>query len=156
MLLRPIRPEDEPALRYAFTLLSPESIRMRFFGALKEMSHALGARLTQIDYEREMALVLTDPPGTADAQLYGVARISADPDNETAEYAIIVRDDMTGQGLGEMLMRRIIAYARDRGIGEIFGDVLIGNDAMLALCRQIGFSVTEGQAAGTVRVSLRL
>lgn len=155
-LLRPIRPEDEPALRYAFSLLSPESIRMRFFAPLKEMSHQLGARLTQIDYEREMALVLSDPPGTGEVQLYGVVRISADPDNEKAEFAVIVRDDMTGQGLGELLMRRIIAYARGRGTGAIFGDVLVGNEVMLALCRQLGFTVSEGPAAGTVRVELNL
>jgi acetyltransferase len=156
VLLRPVRPEDEPALRYAFSLLSPESIRMRFFAPLKEMSHALGARLTQIDYDREMALVLTDPPATAEPQMYAVVRISADPDNEKAEFAIIVRDDLTGRGLGEKLMRRIIDYARDRGIGELFGDVLVGNDAMLALCRRMGFSVVGGPGAGTVRVALRL
>jgi acetyltransferase len=129
---------------------------MRFFGPLKELSHALGARLTQIDYEREMALVLTDPAGTRDPQLYAVVRISADPDNESAEFAIIVRDDMTGQGLGERLMRRIIDYARARGIGRLFGDVLAGNDAMLALCRGLGFTVAAGPADGTVRVTLRL
>ena len=155
-LLRPIRPEDEPALRYAFTLLSPESIRMRFFAPLKEISHALGARLTQIDYDREMALVLTDPPPTADPQIYAVVRISADPDNEKAEFAIIVRDDHTGRGLGERLMRRIIDYARDRGIGEIFGDVLVGNEAMLALCHRMGFTAVERPGAGTIRVALRL
>jgi acetyltransferase len=120
------------------------------------MSHALGARLTQIDYDREMALVLTDPPPTAEPQMYAVVRISADPDNEKAEFAIIVRDDLTGRGLGEKLMRRIIDYARGGGIGELFGDVLVGNDAMLALCRRMGFSVVRGPGAGTVRVALRL
>lgn len=156
LLLRPIRPEDEPALRYAFSLLSPESIRMRFFAPLKEMTHALGARLTQIDYEREMALVLTDPAGTPEPQMYGVVRISADPDNEKAEFAVIVRDDMTGQGLGELLMRRIMDYARSRGIGELFGDVLVGNEAMLGLCRRLGFGIIGGPVAGSVRVALRL
>jgi acetyltransferase len=156
LLLRPVRPEDEPALRHAFSLLSPESIRMRFFAPLKEMSHTLGARLTQIDYDREMALVLTDPAPADPPQMYGVVRISADPDNEAAEYAVIVRDDMTGQGLGEMLMRRIIAYARQRGIGRLYGDVLSGNDAMLALCRRLGFTISEVPLAGTVRVTLSL
>lgn len=156
LLLRPIRPEDEPALRHAFTLLSPQSIRMRFFAHLKEMSHALGARLTQIDYEREMALILTDPRGTPDSQIYAVVRISADPDNEAAEFAVIVRDDMTGQGLGEILMRRMIDYARGRGIGNLFGDVLVGNDTMLAFCRRLGFTVDPRPVADTVRVALRL
>lgn len=156
LLLRPIRPEDEPALVYAFGKLSPQSIRMRFFGQIKEMSHAMGARLTQIDYDREMALVLTDPEAIAEPQIYAVVRLSADPDNESAEYAVIVRDDMTGRGLGEMLMRRIIDYARSRGIGRLWGDVMVGNDAMLAICRAMGFTVSEGPSTGTVRVTLPL
>ncbi len=156
LLLRPIRPEDEPALRHAFTLLSLQSIRMRFFAHLREMSHALGARLTQIDYEREMALVLTDPRGTPDPQIYAVVRISADPDNEAAEFAVIVSDNMTGQGLGEILMRRMIDYARGRGIGSLFGEVLVGNAPMLALCRRLGFTIDPGSVTDTVRVALRL
>ena len=86
----------------------------------------------------------------------GGYRLANIPDNETAEFAVIVRDDMTGKGLGEMLMRRIIDYARDRRIGELYGDVLSGNDTMLALCRRLGFAVSQGPATGTARVTLRL
>ena len=85
-----------------------------------------------------------------------MGRRGAAPDNERAEYAIAVSDDMVGQGLGEMLMHRIVDYARGRGIGEIFGDVLVGNDAMLAICRQMGFTAAEGPGPGTIRVTLRL
>jgi len=138
-LLRPIVPEDEHPLQDGFAKLTPEEVRLRFFIPLKTLDHVRAARFTQIDYDREMALVLTDPgiPGTK--EIYGVVRIGADPDNERAEFAIIVRGDMTGQGLGTMLMQRIIDYSRDRGIGEIFGDVLRENANMLQLCDHLGF-----------------
>jgi len=157
LLLRPVRPEDEPALRRAFAKLSPQAVRMRFFAPLRELSHALGARLTQLDYDREMALVLADPGTAGPADIYGVVRISADPDNERAEFAVIVRDDMTGKGIGRLLMRRIIDYAAGRGIGEIFGDVLAENAPMLDMCRRLGFVVDDGFGeAGVVHLRLRL
>ncbi|HLB80756.1 MAG TPA: GNAT family N-acetyltransferase, partial [Dongiaceae bacterium] len=157
LLLRPVRPEDEPAFRRAFAKLSPQAVRMRFFAPLSELSHALGARLTQLDYDREMALVLADPGPAGPAEIYGVVRIGADPDNERAEFAVIVRDDMTGKGIGRLLMRRIIDYAAGRGIGEIFGDVLAENAPMLDMCRRLGFVIEDGFGeAGVVRVHLRL
>ena len=156
LLLRPIRPEDEPALRHAFAQLSPTSIRMRFFAPIKELSHALGARLTQIDYEREMALVLTDPAGSADPQLHAVVRGGAAAGNARGAYALAGSDARVGPGRGAVLLPRIVDYARGRGIGEIFGDVLVGNDAMLAICRQMGFTAAEGPGPGTIRVTLRL
>ncbi len=156
-LLRPIRPEDEPALREAFGSLSPRAVRMRFFAPMKELSHRMAARLTQIDYEREMALVLADPGPAGRVKLYGVVRLIADPDNESAEYAIALRDEMAGHGLGTLLMRHIIDYARDRNIGEIHGDVLSENRVMLELARHLGFSLGGGPEMGeVVRVSLRL
>ena len=118
------------------------------------MSHALAARLTQIDYEREMALLLTDPD--AGGEIYGVIRLMSDPDNLRAEFAVVVRDDMAGQGLGTLLMQKIIAYARSRGLGEIFGDVLAENETMLDLCRRLGFAVTPMAVDGVLRVTLAL
>jgi acetyltransferase len=123
-LLRPIRPEDEPAFHRFFASLSPEDIRLRFLHPMKLMPKTMAARLTQIDYDREMALVLTDGGGRQRPNLHGVVRISADPDNEKAEFAIMLRSGKTGLGLGPMLMRRIIDYARSRGIKPIFGEVL--------------------------------
>jgi acetyltransferase len=152
--LRPVRPEDEPAFLRGFASLSPRTVRLRFFAPLKEMSHALAARLTQIDYEREMALLLTDPrPG---GEIYGVIRLMADPDNRRAEFAVVVRDDMAGQGLGTLLMQRIIAYAKARGLAEIFGDVLAENETMLDLCRRLGFSIAPVATDGVLRVTLGL
>jgi len=140
LMLRPIRPEDEPSFQNLFTQLSMEEIRLRFLHYMKILSHAMAARLTQIDYDRQMALVLTDPPGKEGVrELYGAVRISADPDNERAEFAILLRGDMTGMGLGPLLMRRIIDYSRKRGIGELYGDVLADNKSMLTLARAFGF-----------------
>ena len=139
LMLRPIHPEDEPMLIEAFHKLSPENVRLRFFAPVKELTHETAAALTQIDYDRQMALVLADPSRPGIAQLYAVARFSADPDNEKAEFALTVRDDMTGMGLGTVLLRRLIEYARRRGIHEIFGHVLRENLRMLALGRSLGF-----------------
>jgi acetyltransferase len=139
LLLRPIRPEDEPMLIAAFHKLSPENVRLRFFAPVKELTHDTAAGLTQIDYDREMALVLAEDARPGAAELYAVARFSTDPDQEKAEFALTVRDDVTGRGFGPLLMRRLIDYARERGIGEIFGHVLRENGAMLAICRSLGF-----------------
>ncbi|HUL07676.1 MAG TPA: bifunctional acetate--CoA ligase family protein/GNAT family N-acetyltransferase [Candidatus Acidoferrum sp.] len=142
-LLRPIRPEDEPQLITAFARLSPQSIRMRFFSTMRELPHSLAARLTQIDYDREMALVLTEPGPAGRQPIYGVVRVAADPDNERAEFAIVVRDDMAGRGLGMLLMGRMLSYAERRGIREVFGDVLAENKRMLDIARRLDFDVAQ-------------
>jgi len=108
-LVRPVRPEDAPAVRDFFARLTPEDVRLRFFSMLHALPTALLARLTQIDYDRQMALVLFDREGIA-----GISRIAADPDNAKAEFAITVRSDLKGHGLGLLLMREIVDYARAR------------------------------------------
>ena len=140
-LLRPIRPEDEPLLQGMIQRCSPEDVRLRFFTPLRELSHPQAARLTQIDYDREMALVAIAPDDKSPEKdaLYGVVRIAADPDNERAEYGVMVRSDLKGQGLGHALMDEILAYARNRGIGQVFGEVLRENTTMLAMCQDLGF-----------------
>lgn len=137
-LVRPIRPEDEPGLRAAFDRLSDEEVRMRFMYRLNALSHSHAARLTQIDYDREMALVLTDPGSDDPEAILGVVRLMADPDLEDAEFAIIVAGHLTRRGLGRMLLERLIAYARQRGIHRLCGDVLPENRAMLALATRVG------------------
>jgi acetyltransferase len=157
LLLRPIRPEDEPRLVEAFAALSPATVRMRFFSGMRELRHGLAARLTQIDYDREMALVLTTPGPAGRQPILGVVRLAADPDGERAEYAIVVVDALAGRGLGRLLMERMLAYARRRGVGEVFGWVLAENERMLALCRRLGFAVKRAPDRGDVlRVSLSL
>ena len=157
LLLRPIRPEDEPSLQAAFANMTAEEIRLRFLVPVKTLTHVAAVRFTQLDYDREMGLILTEPGIPGRTPIYGVVNIIADPDNERAEYAIIVRHDMTALGLGTFLMRRIIDYARARGIREIFGDVLHENRPMLRLCSALGF--TEARVPdepSLVRVTLRL
>ena len=157
VLLRPIVPEDEPSLQTAFTKLTAEEVRLRFFAPKKTLSHFAAVRFTQIDYDREMGLILTEPGRPGQTEIFGVANLIADPDNRSAEYAIVVRHDMVGLGLGIVLMRRIIDYARSRGIKEIFGDVLRENRPMLKLCKILGFSQSRfPDDPGVTRVTLRL
>ena len=154
MLLRPIKPEDAPALEQFFARLSPEDVRLRFFTAMRSLPPTLLARLTQIDYDREMAFLLVDEKSH---EMLGVSRFVADPDNLRAEFAVSVRSDLKGHGLGRLLMQRLIAYAKERGTGELVGDVLEENARMLALCRELGFSIeTQTENRGIVRAFVRL
>jgi acetyltransferase len=153
IVLRPIRPEDEAQHRAFIERLAPEDVRMRVFHARRELPRSELARLTQIDYEREMALIATEalPDGTA--QTLGVVRAISDPDNVDAEFAIVVRSDLKARGLGRLLMQRIIDYASRRGTQRLVGDVLRENEAMLGLARCSGFTVDASRSDdGTVRV----
>jgi len=154
--VRAIRPEDEAAIVDLFARMKPEDVRSRFFAALKELPPALLARLTHIDHDREMALVAL-VPGSADT-LLGVARLSAAPDNASAEYAVVVRSDWKGHGLGYALVHAIIDHARERGIGEIFGVILAENQPMIDMARDLGFAITANPEDATTviaRLSLR-
>ena len=136
--LRPIVPSDEMLYEAFLQHVTPLDLRMRLFAPQKGLSHKFLARLTQIDYARDMAFVAL---AEADGALLGVVRFSADPDYERAEYAVLVRSDLKGRGLGWQLMRHLIDYAAATGIRELFGHVLAGNTTMLAMCRELGFSV---------------
>jgi len=158
-LIRPIRPEDEPLIHDMVAHVHIEDMRLRFFAPMKRLSHQMAARLTQIDYDREMALVAARNDGTAEEPreaIYGTVRITADPDNERAEYAVLLRSAMKGQGLGFKLMREILTYAETRGIKEVFGEVLRENVGMLSLCRDLGFTQHDNpDDPGIVEVSYR-
>ena len=155
--IRPIRPEDEPRLQEAFLRLTPEDVRLRFFSPLRVLHHDFAAQLTQIDYDRAMAFVVLEQPGDDASSIVGVARLTADPDRERAEYAVTVRSDWQGRGLGYALMRKMIDYARAKGIRELFGYVLRENETMLAMSRELGFTVTgSDEGPGVLRVSLAL
>lgn len=156
--IRPVLPEDEPLVHTMFERMTAEDIRLRFFAPMKKLSHQAAARLTQIDYDREMGLVAVAPnPETGLTEMYGIVRIAADPDNLHAEYAVMVRSDMKGKGLGFMLMNRILDYARKAGIKEIFGEVLRENTSMLAMCRTLGFVRKETpNDPGVIEVRIEL
>ncbi len=155
--IRPIRPEDEPVFQTLFSGLSADEIRMRFLHSMRTLSHSQAARLTQIDYDREMALVIAAPADAREQELYAHVQLLSDPDNERGEFSILVRRDISGKRIGRMLMHRIIAYARSRGMKEIFGNVLNENRPMLRLAEALGFtSRLDHESPGSVIVSLKL
>jgi acetyltransferase len=157
-VLRPIRPDDAAALDDLFARSTPEDTRRRFFMPLRKLAPRQLVRMTQIDYDREMAFVLMARPGTtAPAELIGVVHLIGDPDNERGEFAILVRSDLHRRGIGRLLMTRLIDYARARGLSEIFGHVLRENVAMVGLCKGLGLRVADWpDEHDTVRVDLRL
>ncbi len=136
--IRPIRPEDAEQHGAFFRRLSPEDIRYRFFSAVRELSAEQMARLTQVDYDREMAFVAERE---ATGETVGVSRLVCEPDGRTGEFAVIVQADMKGRGLASHLMRRLIAWAATRGLSEVVGQVLADNAPMLAFVRHLGFTV---------------
>jgi acetyltransferase len=143
VFVRPVRPEDEALYQSFFPLLKEEDLRLRFFAPVKELSHAFIARLTQLDYARAMAFIAIDE---ASGQMLGVVRLHASSDYTKGEYAILVRSDLKGRGLGWQLMQLMIEYAGAEGIDTIEGQVLRGNTTMLAMCRELGFSITPDPA----------
>ena len=153
--LRPVRPEDAPLLQAMILRCDPEDIRMRFFSALKRLPDKLAARLTQIDYDREMAFVAMTSASDEDPAVGGVVRLSADPDGQRAEYSVIVRSDLKGTGLGWQLMQVMLRYAKARGIGTVFGEVLRENRAMLDMAAELGFTRHErADDPGIVEVTI--
>ena len=150
VLVRPIRPEDERFYALSMARMDPEDIRLRMFMPVREFSHEFLARMTQIDYGREMAFIALRPDGAGDQELLGVARFFADPDYEKGEYAILLRSDLKGQGLGWLLMQHLITYAKSEGLKSLYGSVLAENVNMLKMCRELGFNVTRDPDDGTV------
>ena len=154
--VRPIRPEDAPAFRSLVEeQTDPEDRRLRFFAVFRTLAPELCARLTQIDYEREMVLVAIEPGAEAGDSFCGVVHLAADPDRERAEYAILVRSDLKGHGLGTALTQALIDYARAQEIGELLATVLPENRTMLDLAERLGFT-REQQVEDTDAVELRL
>jgi acetyltransferase len=140
-----VRPEDEPLLQDLAAHMTPEDLRMRFFAPLRGLTHTIAARLSQIDYDREMALI-AEKDGTS----LGIVRFFADPDRLRAEYAVTVRSDWKGRGLGYLLMTRLIAVAQQWRIGELFGEVLRENQPMLAMCRELGFTIVDDPSDASI------
>ena len=139
ILVRPIRPEDEPLYAPFFAGVTDNDLRLRFFAPVKEFGHAFVARFTQIDYARAMAFIAIE---AASGKMLGVVRLHANANYDTAEYGILVRSDLKGLGLGWLLMQMIIDYARAEGLQAIEGQVLRENTTMLAMCKELGFDIT--------------
>ncbi|MBQ5947032.1 bifunctional acetate--CoA ligase family protein/GNAT family N-acetyltransferase [Massilia sp. ST3] len=145
LLLRPIRPEDGPAHLAFFDALSPDDIRYRMFVRIRELQPSQLARFTQIDYDREMAFIATRPNAEGVAETLAVGRVVADPDNVSAEFAVTVRSDLKGMGLGRIMMEKLIAYCRLRGTREIVGEALPQNSRIVAMVKKLGFEVKIGE-----------
>jgi len=136
VLLRPIRPEDEALYEAFFAKIEHTDIRLRFFQPKIGLTHGFLARLTQIDYAREMAFVAFPQDRR---EFLGVARYIADPDFISGEFGVLVRSDIKGRGLGWALMSHLIDHARVAGLAQMYGHILAHNTTMIAMCRKLGF-----------------
>jgi acetyltransferase len=156
LLLRPVKPEDGPAELAFFRALTPQDVHYRYFGSMSELSPPQLARLTQIDYDREMAFVAVRHIEGDGYETLGAVRAVADPDNLQAEFAIVVRSDVKGLGLGSILMKKLIAYFRSRGTSELIGETMAENRAMIDLAKACGFAVGSVLEGETVSLKLSL
>ena len=156
LLVRPIQPEDQEALGALLNSLQPEDARMRFFNAVRSISRGRLARFTQIDYDREMALVAIERDGDGPARALGEVRAVTDSSGEFADFAIVVDSALKGQGLGRLLLERLLSYCRSRRIAELRGETLEGNLRMQRLARRLGFTLSTGADRGTIDLRLAL
>jgi acetyltransferase len=141
LTIRPIRPEDAEALEEGFRRLTPEDVRWRFFSQIRELPREQVARLTQIDYDREMAFIAVRNRPDGVEEMLGVARLIREGGGEAGEFAVVVLREMKGQGLGRHLMERLFAWACAAGMTRIEGQVLADNAPMLAFAKALGFRV---------------
>lgn len=148
VFVRPVRPEDEPMYLSFFEKIPADDLRLRFFAPVKEFSHAFIARLTQVDYARAFVLVAIEEES---GEMLGEVRLMRDVDRPVGEYAVILRSDLKGQGLGWQLMSMMIAHAEEIGLHEVEGQVLDENVTMLDMCRNLGFAVTADPEEPGVR-----
>ena len=156
VLLRPIRPEDEPEHQEFHAQLSEEDIRFRHFGMVRFLPHSEMARFTQIDYDREMAFIASAPLEKGRRETIGVVRAVTDPNNERAEFAVVIRSDQKGQKLGSKLLGKIIEYCRSRGTSELAGQVMRDNKRMLSTTKKLGFQRRDIPGEDVIEVTLNL
>lgn len=149
IFIRPVRPEDENLFLDFFKRVGDEDLRLRFFAPIREFSHAFLARLVQIDYARAIAFVAIEVETGAMA---GAVRLHADANHETGEYAILMRSDLKGLGIGWELMRLMIEWAKAEGLSTIEGQVLRENTTMLEMCRSLGFGIRSDPADPAIKI----
>lgn len=154
-LFRPILPEDEPELQRFISQVTKEDLYYRYFSEINEFSHEDLANMTQIDYDREMAFVAVRRSRDSE-EILGVTRAISDPDNIDAEFAVLVRSDLKGLGLGRRLLEKLISYTREHGIARLNGITMPGNHGMVALARKLGFQVDVQLEDGIVGLTLPL
>lgn len=155
-LIRPIRPEDAPLLKALFATLSSQSVYFRFFAPLRELPFEMLARFTQIDYDREIAMVAIRETAHGREEILAVGRIIKAVDPTTAEFSILVSDHWHGRGIGAALLRFCLKIAKVQGVRKIWGCVLSENTQMLALGRKLGFSIRRGLDGGEYELRMDL
>ncbi|KJC48715.1 hypothetical protein UP09_08205 [Bradyrhizobium sp. LTSP885] len=154
IFVRPIRPDDEDLIRDLLVHVNKQDLRLRFFDSIREFSHQFIARMTELDYARAMAFIAIDE---ASNETLGVVQLYTDATHETGEYAIVLRSDLKGRGLGWSLMQLIIEYAKSESLKRISGQILQENAVMLKMCRELGFEIkTDAEDRGLCDVTLTL
>jgi acetyltransferase len=156
VLVRAIRPEDEPLIVELHEGLSEQTIRRRFFGMVRRLSRDSLIRLCHLDYGRALALAATHPGPDGRPRIIGVSRYQLHAESREAEFAVVVTDAWQGRGVGWLLMRQLIDAARERGARRIVGDVLAENAPMLRLMKDLRFEIRPTADAGVVRAVMDL
>ncbi|MCA1769263.1 MAG: GNAT family N-acetyltransferase, partial [Halomonas sp.] len=154
--VRPIRAEDAPLLTNFHRQLSEESIRFRYFHNKSDLSQRDLSTLSQINYDRQMAFIAEHLRDDGTKEMLGVARVWNDPDNIRTEFSVIIRDDLTGLGLGSLLMHKLIDYCRSVGTLEMIGKIMVDNHPMRALMKHLGFKQRYNMEEQVVDAVLRL
>jgi acetyltransferase len=160
VVIRRARPDDVTAYREFVRHVDAEDLRLRFFAHIAELTAAEADKLSHLDYAHDrahdrahdMAFVAFDE---TTGEMLGLVRLKDELDEETAEYAILVRSRLKGHGLGWLLMQRVIQYAKDKQLRRVYGDVLAENKMMLQMSAELGFHV-EDIGSGLKRVVLNL
>jgi RimJ/RimL family protein N-acetyltransferase len=148
VFVRPLRPEDAALYPDFIAAVTAQDLRLRFFTAVRELSAAQIAKLTRLDYDRAMAFIALEPDS---GDMLGVVRLHRESEG-TGEYAVLVRSALKGRGLGWLLMRRMIGYARAAGLTRIQGQVLTENATMLRMCTELGFTIADDPAGSFMKV----
>ncbi|WP_411704203.1 bifunctional acetate--CoA ligase family protein/GNAT family N-acetyltransferase [Edaphovirga cremea] len=150
-LFRPILPEDEPQLKAFIAKVTKEDLYYRYFSEINEFTHEDLANMTQIDYDREMAFVAIRRQGNT-SEIIGVTRAISDPDNIDAEFAVLVRSDLKGLGLGRRLLEKMIGYTTAHGLIRLTGITMPNNRGMIALAKKLGFEIDVQLEDGIVNL----
>ncbi len=158
VMIRPIKPEDEPLLVDFHGQLSERSVRLRYFHVMKLSQRTAHERLTRVcfnDYDREMALVVDHRNANGTHQILGVGRLSRITGTDEAEFAILISDQAQHQGLGTELLKRMIDIARQENIAAVTAEILNENFEMQKVCKRLGFTLQRDEEAGTLKAMIR-
>ena len=154
VLLRPIKPEDEPLEHEMMTTLSENTIRGRYYQTIKNITHMMHVRSCNIDYDREMAIV-AETKEQGKRKMIGIGSFAMENDLKKCEFAIVVHDDYQGKGLAYKLLDYLIGIAEERGLEEFFGYIEASNRKMQRLCEKLGM-IREPLPDGLIKVRLPL